>query len=169
MKGYIERTEELVLAVNAGARAIENNKRYHGTTYCIDVFSNNPREIPYLKAAEVLRSVDKIPAADVVSKAAFDQVLWERDVAIQQLREDYGVGLGEKKSADVVERKRGEWIEVEFGWDDVYYDCSVCGESFCLIDGTPTDNMYNFCPSCGSDMRSHQNILCDQAEAELTR
>jgi hypothetical protein len=66
MKEYIERTEELVLAVNAGARAIENNKRYHGTTYCIDVFSNNPREIPYLKAAEVLRSVDEIPAADVV-------------------------------------------------------------------------------------------------------
>ncbi len=56
-------------------------------------------------------------------------------------------------AADVVERKRGEWFEVELGWDDVHYDCSVCGESFCLIDGTPTDNMYNFCPNCGADMR----------------
>ena len=56
-------------------------------------------------------------------------------------------------AADVVEVKHGRWVEVEFGWDDVYYDCSICGESFCLIDGTPTDNLYNFCPNCGADMR----------------
>ena len=35
--------------------------------------------------------------ADVVSRAAYEQVAWERDLAVQQLREDYGVGLGEKK------------------------------------------------------------------------
>ena len=38
------------------------------------------------------------PAADVVSRATFEQVMWERDVAIQQLK-DLGVGFGEK--ADV--------------------------------------------------------------------
>lgn len=38
--------------------------------------------------------------ADVVPKAAYDQVAWERDMAVLQLRADYGVGLGEKK-ADV--------------------------------------------------------------------
>lgn len=65
MAEYIERTEELVLAVNAGARAIENTKRYHGTTYCMGVFSDNHKEIPYLKAAEVLRGFDEILAADV--------------------------------------------------------------------------------------------------------
>ena len=59
----------------------------------------------------------------------------------------------EMPNADVVERKRGEWVEVEFWWDDVYYYCSICGESFCLIDGTPTYNLYNFCPNCGADMR----------------
>lgn len=47
--------------------------------------------------------IAEFPAADVVSKGAYDQVAWERDVAIQQLREDYGVSLGEKKAADVVE------------------------------------------------------------------
>lgn len=31
------------------------------------------------------------------------------------------------------------------------------------------NNGANFCPNCGDDMRLHQNILCDQAEAELTR
>ena len=53
-------------------------------------------------------------------------------------------------SADVVEVKHGKWIEQEDGFGDTYYDCSCCGESFCLIEGTPADNMYNFCPNCGS-------------------
>lgn len=65
MAEYIERTEELVLAMNAGARAIENTRRYHGAVYTKDVFSESPQEIPYLLAAKVLREVSDTPAADV--------------------------------------------------------------------------------------------------------
>lgn len=65
MAEYIERTEELMLAMNAGARAIENTKRYHGAVYTKDVFSDNSQEIPYLLAAKVLREVSDAPAADV--------------------------------------------------------------------------------------------------------
>lgn len=65
MAEYIERTEELILAMNAGARAIENTKRYHGAVYTKDVFSESPQEIPYLLAAKVLREVSDAPAADV--------------------------------------------------------------------------------------------------------
>lgn len=65
MAEYIERTEELVLAMNAGARAIENTKRYHGAVYTRDVFADNSQEIPYLQAAKVLREVSDAPAADV--------------------------------------------------------------------------------------------------------
>lgn len=65
MAEYIERTEELVLAVNAGARAIENTERYHGAVYTKDVLSDNPQKIPYLLAAKVLREVSDTPAADV--------------------------------------------------------------------------------------------------------
>ena len=65
MDEYIERTEELMLAMNAGARAIENTKRYHGAVYTKDVFSESPQEIPYLLAAKVLREVSDSPAADV--------------------------------------------------------------------------------------------------------
>lgn len=66
MAEYIERTEELILAMNAGARAIENTKRYHGVVYTKDVFSDSPQEIPYLQAAKVLREASDAPAADVV-------------------------------------------------------------------------------------------------------
>lgn len=65
MAEYIERTKELMLAMNAGARAIENTKRYHGAIYTKDVFSESPQEIPYLQAAKVLRGVSDAPAADV--------------------------------------------------------------------------------------------------------
>ena len=50
------------------------------------------------------------------------------------------------------ERKKGKWIEQDDCWDGVYYECSVCKEPFTLIDGTPSDNLYNFCPNCGADM-----------------
>lgn len=83
-KEYIERTEELILAVNAGARAIENNKRYHGTIYnIIDAFSDKPREIPYLKAAEVLRSINEIHAADVVEVVRCKDCKYHKDTSVK--------------------------------------------------------------------------------------
>ena len=51
------------------------------------------------------------------------------------------------------QRPKGKWIEQDDGWDGVYYECSVCKEPFTLIDGTPKDNLYNFCPNCGAEMR----------------
>lgn len=66
MAEYIERTEELMLAMNAGARAIENTRRYHGAVYTKDLFSEDSQEIPYLLAAKVLREVSDIPAVDAV-------------------------------------------------------------------------------------------------------
>lgn len=65
MAEYIERTEELMLAMNAGARAIENTKRYHGAVYTKDVFAERQQEIPYLQAAKVLREASGAPTADV--------------------------------------------------------------------------------------------------------
>ena len=66
MAEYIERTEELMLAMNAGARAIENTRRYHGAVYSKDVFSEDSQEIPYLLAAKVLREVSDAPTVDAV-------------------------------------------------------------------------------------------------------
>ena len=57
-------------------------------------------------ARSALHNREQTPAADVVSRCVLDQIRWERDVAIEQLREDYGVGLGEKKPADVVRAVR---------------------------------------------------------------
>lgn len=89
----------------------------------------------------LLDDILNIPTAEVVSKSAFEQVVWERDTALRQLREDYGVGLGEKKR-DVVEVRHGEWIPVDEKRDA--FDCSEC-------DAMVSRTM-NYCPNCGARM-----------------
>lgn len=44
---------------------------------------------------EIEAAIKAVPPADVVPRGAYDQAVWERDLAIEQLR-SYGVGLGEK-------------------------------------------------------------------------
>ena len=60
--------------------------------------------------------------------------------------------LGLEKLPTIEEPKTGHWIEEDMFDGDIAYRCSECDEPFCLIDGTPTDNMYNFCPNCGAKM-----------------
>lgn len=48
----------------------------------------------------ILDAIEYAPAVDVVSREVFEQVKWERDTALQTLKE-HGIGLGGK--ADVVE------------------------------------------------------------------
>jgi hypothetical protein len=106
-----------------------------------------PQSTTYTDAVGIaIRWIKQAPAADVVPRGAFDQVMWERDVAIKQLREDYGVGLGEKRNADVVEVKRGRWYWAEDG----HCKCSECGQ-YAVVKRVVVKT--NFCPNCGADMR----------------
>lgn len=80
----IKCADELRLAMNAGARAIENTKRYHGAVYARAVFSEHPQEIAYLRAASVLREVGNAPAADLFPVAQFLQLTEENREKICQ-------------------------------------------------------------------------------------
>ena len=46
----------------------------------------------------------------------------------------------------------GKWQQKEDGNGDPYYDCSVCGESWVMIEGTPEQNGMKYCPHCGARM-----------------
>lgn len=50
----MEHNERLELALRAGAKAIRNNWKLHGTIYVLDPFGT-PSEIPYLEAAQILQ------------------------------------------------------------------------------------------------------------------
>lgn len=56
----------------------------------------------------------------------------------------------------LVNQKTGCWEEEEMYDGDVAYRCSECGEVFCLMSGTPIDNLYNYCPNCGARLESEE-------------
>ena len=60
--------------------------------------------------------------------------------------------ISDMPAADVALVRHGHWIEQEDGNLDTYYTCSSCKEDFDLIAGTPCENLYNYCPSCGAKM-----------------
>lgn len=60
-------------------------------------------------------------------------------------------------TADVVERKRGEWIRVTEELGESWM-CSECMEEFIPHDGMEEFASYaHFCPNCGADMRGAPN------------
>ena len=69
-----------------------------------------------------------------------------------------------KEAADAIEElqnrvpKSGVWREEESGYDDVYYECSVCGAGVCTIDGAPVDNAWSYCPECGAKMTGVERL-----------
>ena len=49
---------------------------------------------------------------------------------------------------------KGKWIscENETGEGSNTYKCSACGEIQMIIDGTPKENGWAYCPHCGARM-----------------
>lgn len=56
-----------------------------------------------MNGVTVAVAIQKLPAVDAVPRAVLEQIRWERDIAIEQLK-SYGVSLGEK--ADCVKVTR---------------------------------------------------------------
>ena len=55
--------------------------------------------------------------------------------------------------ADVVEVRHGEWVcvnESENVW--MCDGKNGCGNEILLLEGTPNDNEWNYCPNCGAKM-----------------
>ena len=81
----------------------------------------------------------------------------EREAVLMKLMQDGCSAknlqsISDMPAADVVPVVHGHWIEQEDGNLDTYYTCSACKEDFDLIAGTPCENLYNYCPSCGAKM-----------------
>lgn len=56
-------------------------------------------------------------------------------------------------AADVAPVVHGRWeysIDEHFGMD--VYTCSKCRESYVLLEGTPKQNLWNYCTNCGAKM-----------------
>lgn len=56
-------------------------------------------------------------------------------------------------AADAAPLVHGRWedsIDEWFGSD--VYTCSKCRESYVLVEGTPEQNLWHYCPNCGAKM-----------------
>ena len=52
--------------------------------------------------------------------------------------------------APVVSGRREDSIDERFGTE--VYTCSKYGESYRLVEGTPKENLWRYCPNCGAKM-----------------
>lgn len=55
---------------------------------------------------------------------------------------------------EVIEPKRGEWIEWIDCEGEVFWKCSACGQ---VSEASAADILYKFCPFCGADMRERES------------
>lgn len=97
---------------------------------------------------------------DLISREALKKAL-EEDMKYGGVKTDEfdkGYDLGVKTAIEMLDkaptadRPHGKWIEQTEYNGDTYYDCSICGNSWCMIDGTPWNNGMNYCPNCGAKM-----------------
>ena len=87
------------------------------------------------------------------------------DELVKDLRENHDKYFArDMQAADAIESlqkrvpKSGVWREEESGYDDVYYECSVCGAGVCTVDGDPVDNAWSYCPECGAKMTGIERL-----------
>ena len=66
-------------------------------------------------------------------------------------------------AADVAPVVHGRWEDSTDDWlgTDVY-TCSKCRESYVLVEGTPKENLWHYCPNCGAQM--HEDDFCSYGE-----
>ena len=85
----------------------------------------------------------------------------EREVLLKNLnrfaQDNYCVTINDVimnlPAADVAEVVHGRWedsIDEWFGTD--IYTCSKCRENYVLVEGTPKENLWHYCPNCGTKM-----------------
>lgn len=101
-----------------------------------------------------IKVMEQEPCEDAISRAYIEPIIEELENICVNGNEHILDLLADIKNAPPVtpQPKTGHWIEEDMFDGDIAYRCSECDEPFCLIDGTPTDNMYNFCPNCGAKM-----------------
>ena len=117
------------------------------------VFNEETKDIKCGDMRKVLNVLKKMPSAEPKHSIAE----WQKDFReyINMLnipRDDYNGIMEYINDLPSVEpkRKKGKWIKRDDCWDGTYYECSVCKDAFTLMEGTPSDNNYDFCPNCGS-------------------
>ena len=85
-------------------------------------------------------------------EAAIRDLLNDSPGQVRYSRDDAADCIRYMDAADVAPVRHGRWEDRDDGFGGTYYHCSVCGEDWCTIDGTPAENGMRYCPQCGARM-----------------
>ena len=65
--------------------------------------------------------------------------------------------------ADVAPVVHGRWeVSTDEWFETDVYTCSKCREDYVLVEGTPKENLWHYCPNCGAQM--HEDDFCSYGE-----
>ena len=85
--------------------------------------------------------------------AAYEDTGLEPEEVISMQATKVALEASDAPAADVAPVAHGWWedsIDEWFGTD--VYTCSKCRESYVLVEGTPKQNLWHYCPNCGAKM-----------------
>jgi len=104
----------------------------------------NAADAEYVFGATGLRWLKNAPTADVVPQSLYEQIKFERDIAMEQLQEN-GIAFGAKV-------KRGKWLFVCEHANRLDYECENCRNHIQTINEPDYILAYKRCPICGAYM-----------------
>ena len=96
---------------------------------------------------EILRHCNDEPG-DVESDEYFE---WDNMCAPELLEKILDV-VETFSPVDAEPVRHGEWKRDGEVYNDATWTCSVCGEPWTLLYGTPEENGMHYCPNCGAKM-----------------
>lgn len=112
--------------------------------YRVDILENEYDKGYQTAIQDIVKGINAIPAADVVSRDCFNRILAENDTMREQL-----AAIGKKPGdsmEDVEIVKIGHWIE-----EDGVQICSECGEEHEWLDYRAS-----VCDCCGARMKARE-------------
>ena len=101
----------------------------------------------YINREELVEWLKRIPLKDLSDGRGLCRIIMEEDFKRAIRTIPAGTII------DVAPVVHGRWEDSTDEWfgTDVY-TCSKCRESYVLVEGTPKQNLWNYCPNCGAKM-----------------
>ena len=72
---------------------------------------------------------------------------------ISPTRDEFVEFIKKQPTIEAEPVKHGRWeVSTDEWFETDVYTCSKCREDYVLVEGTPKENLYNYCPNCGASM-----------------
>jgi DNA-directed RNA polymerase subunit RPC12/RpoP len=108
---------------------------------------------------ELIETLAQEPYGDCVSREAVEDAIAEMIVNGESLGYAVAYDILSDLPSVYPKQRTGHWIEDTNGtYTDNHdtWECSECGHAQILLEGTPKDNDYNYCPNCGAKMEEEE-------------